>query len=204
MQIATIKRRNPEKTKSKILTTAKEMFAEQGYAQTGLREIAKTADVAPSLIVKHFGTKAGLFEAALHCALDLQTVLSTDKKKFAKTLVQAIFDHQTPITLSAMISLSIGDPEAAAIAGEFTQKYMIDPIAKWLGSPKADARAYLIVTVSTAFVLFNRHLITDETYPAKASAMKYLENMIQDLVDGNEQSMNQFLVKRPNRLAAKD
>lgn len=65
MQIATIKRRNPEKTKFKILAIAKQMFAEHGYAQTGLREIAKTADVAPSLIVNYFGTKAGLFEAAL-------------------------------------------------------------------------------------------------------------------------------------------
>lgn len=106
--------------------------------------------------------------------------------------------------LSAMISLSIGDPEASAIAGEFTQKHMIDPIAKWLGTPKAEARAYLIVTVSTGFVLFNRHLITGESHPAKASAMKYLENMIQDLVDGNERCMNQFLVKRPNLLTAKN
>lgn len=193
-----IKRRNTEKTMARILSAANEIFSDVGYAQAGIREIARLADVSPSLPIKYFGSKAGLFEASLHNSLDLHKVLRVEKKDFGKTLVKAVCDHENPITLSAMISLSIGDPEAAAIAGEFTNKHMIDPISKWLGPPKADARAYLIVMISTGFMVFHRHLLADDSIPAKVSVAKWLANTIQDLVDGGAITMEQFLSTRPS------
>lgn len=43
-----------------ILTAARGLFAEHGYARTPIRSIAKEAGVSPQTIYAHFGSKAGV------------------------------------------------------------------------------------------------------------------------------------------------
>ncbi|GHE72858.1 TetR/AcrR family transcriptional regulator [Streptomyces capitiformicae] len=43
-----------------ILTAARRLFAEHGYARTPIRSIAQEAGVAPQTIYTHFGSKAGV------------------------------------------------------------------------------------------------------------------------------------------------
>ena len=193
--ITPIKRRNPEKTKAKILAAALKLFSEQGYSQTGLRDIAKRADVSSALLVKYFNTKAGLFEATLLSALELEFVSSGDKKDFGKNLVNAVLDTNRPITIPGMISLSISDAEAAAISRRVAREHIIKPVAKWLGPPKARARAYLILMLSTGFVIYNRHIILEDTQPAKSDILRWLENTAQAIADGSEDVINIFLNK---------
>ncbi len=50
--------------RERILATAQELFAEQGYAGTGTRAIAQAAGVNLALIHYHFGSKRELFKAA--------------------------------------------------------------------------------------------------------------------------------------------
>src|SRR5829696_8252307 len=49
--------------RARIREAALELFAEDGVAGTSLRSVAAKAAVSPSLVVHHFGTKAGLREA---------------------------------------------------------------------------------------------------------------------------------------------
>ncbi len=48
---------------ARILATAREEFAANGYAGTTLRAIARRAGVDPALVYHYFGTKDGLLEA---------------------------------------------------------------------------------------------------------------------------------------------
>jgi len=48
---------------SEILTAAGRRFARRGYSKTSLAEIASEAGVTAAMIIHHFGSKAGLFEA---------------------------------------------------------------------------------------------------------------------------------------------
>jgi AcrR family transcriptional regulator len=50
-------------------------FGTMGYDATSLRSVARTAGVDPSLVTHFFGSKAGLFEAALELPLDPATVV---------------------------------------------------------------------------------------------------------------------------------
>ena len=194
-EVSTIKRRDPEKTKARILEAAQKLFAERGYAQTGLRDIAKLADVSSALPVRYFESKAGLFEAALLSALDLQAVLSLQKESFGKTLVRAVLDPDQTIRLPAMIALAIGDDESAAIAKKFAQDYMLNPIAEWIGPPHGLARATLILNISTGFVIYNRHIFIEGTPASKAAVAFWLENTLQGIVEGTADSLDYFLPK---------
>ena len=50
--------------REKILLTALELFAEQGFERATVRQIAKKAEVNISAIAYYFGDKAGLYQAA--------------------------------------------------------------------------------------------------------------------------------------------
>lgn len=51
--------------KEKILDTALELFANEGYASTPTIKIARKAGVSEGLIFKHFGNKKGLLKALM-------------------------------------------------------------------------------------------------------------------------------------------
>jgi len=49
---------------ARILTAAREAFAETGWAGTTMRAVARAADVDPALVYHYFGSKESLLEAA--------------------------------------------------------------------------------------------------------------------------------------------
>jgi AcrR family transcriptional regulator len=49
---------------ARILTAAREAFAETGWAGTTMRAVARAADVDPALVYHYFGSKEGLLDAA--------------------------------------------------------------------------------------------------------------------------------------------
>ena len=58
-------RRTPEEVRRLLLASARALFAERGYAGTSTREIAARAGVSETLLFRHFGVKAKLFERAV-------------------------------------------------------------------------------------------------------------------------------------------
>lgn len=57
-------------TRTAILASAREAFAERGFERATLRHVAALAGVDPALIVYYFGTKEALLEAALEFPAD--------------------------------------------------------------------------------------------------------------------------------------
>ncbi|WP_433632644.1 TetR/AcrR family transcriptional regulator [Nocardia sp. CA-120079] len=58
-------RRTGDEIRARLLDSAREVFAEQGYAGASTKEIARRADVTEVLLFRHFGNKAGLFDSAV-------------------------------------------------------------------------------------------------------------------------------------------
>ena len=52
-------------TREAILDAAEPLFAERGFGESNLREIAREAGVTRSLIHHHFGSKEGLWHAVV-------------------------------------------------------------------------------------------------------------------------------------------
>ena len=53
-------------SRDRLLAAAAALFGAQGYERTTTRELGERAGVDPALIARHFGSKAGLYVAALH------------------------------------------------------------------------------------------------------------------------------------------
>jgi AcrR family transcriptional regulator len=58
----------PESSHDRILRTARELFATDGYENTTTAAIARHAGTSESQLIKHFGSKEGLLEAIFEAA----------------------------------------------------------------------------------------------------------------------------------------
>lgn len=179
------KRRNAPRTKEKILRAAQTAFSQIGYARAGIREIAAIADVSSTLLLRYYGSKAGLFEAALTDTMRLEPVLEVPREKIGATLAARFLDTDLNIMPPSMIALSAGDEEAREIAGKVVREHVIKPLAHWLGPPDASARAIEMTMLSISFVLFTRQIpLAHPRKSAEKRLARRLAHTLQAIVDG--------------------
>ncbi|WP_156688849.1 TetR/AcrR family transcriptional regulator [Mycobacterium sp. Marseille-P9652] len=62
-------------TRDRILTSARELFARNGIANTSVRAVAAAAGVDSALVHHYFGTKERLFAAAVHIPIDPMEII---------------------------------------------------------------------------------------------------------------------------------
>jgi AcrR family transcriptional regulator len=97
-------------TRAEILRAARDIFAERGFDQASVRQIATGAGVDPALVHHYFGTKEQLFLAAVEAPIDpaemLPYVLGGGVAELPERLVRqfvATWDH--PVTGAAAVAL---------------------------------------------------------------------------------------------------
>ena len=65
------KRERAERTRAAILRAARELFTAEGYERTTIRAVAAAARIDPSMVMRYYGSKQGLFAAAAEFDLAL-------------------------------------------------------------------------------------------------------------------------------------
>lgn len=178
------RKRDAAATRARILEAAQRAFSETGYSHTGIREIAGRAGTSSTLVLRYFGSKAGLFEAALTAAMPVATALSHPREKLGAGLAEALLDPANAIRPPLMIAMASGDPEAAAIAAQVFEAQSVAPLAAWLGEPDGRARALEIAMLATGLVSYLRQL----PLPAASEAERrhiatWFANAVQAIVD---------------------
>jgi len=151
-----VKRRNAPQTKAKILSAAQQAFAELGYGQAGIRDIAAIAGISSTLLPRYYGSKAGLFEAALVDAMRLDGLFELGREQFGERLAALFLDRGLDIKPPSIVALATGDAEAREISTRVIEAQVLRPLAKWLGPPDGRVRALQIILLSMGFVLFTR------------------------------------------------
>jgi AcrR family transcriptional regulator len=145
--------RNAAQTKLAILAAARRAFAERSYELVGVREVAQLAGVDRALIVRYFGSKEGLFQAALEQALTVEPIIRLDRASFGKEFVE-LFLSWSGYSAIRMISFAAANPDLRAHSMAQCEKRMIEPLEKWLGPPNAHARATSLLTLFTGLETF--------------------------------------------------
>jgi AcrR family transcriptional regulator len=174
------KRRDPVRTRARILAAAAETFTTMGYTRAGLRDIAERAEVASSLLVRYFGTKPALFEAALLETIRTNSVFSWEKQDFGETMVRLIRSKSTN-AITAMLSQALSDPQSREVASRVWREHIIAPLAEWLGEPDAAGRARNLYALMAGFTLLGEGLADEEL---SAQALGWQAKALQAIVDG--------------------
>jgi AcrR family transcriptional regulator len=75
-------------TRAAILAAARRRFAADGFERTTIRAIAAEAGIDPSMVMRYYGSKEGLFGAAADLDLQLPDLAAVPREKLGETLVR--------------------------------------------------------------------------------------------------------------------
>jgi AcrR family transcriptional regulator len=75
-------------TRAAILAAARRRFAADGFERTTIRAIAADAGIDPSMVMRYYGSKDGLFAAAADLDLQLPDLAAVPRAQLGETLVR--------------------------------------------------------------------------------------------------------------------
>ncbi|HXD65788.1 MAG TPA: TetR family transcriptional regulator [Solirubrobacteraceae bacterium] len=138
-----------EATRRTILEVARRTFAARGYEQTTIRAVAAEAGIDASMVMRYFGSKAGLFAAASTTHLqapDLSAVPASERgelmvRHFVERWERSPDDDDLVLLLRTAVT---NDAVAGQLRLRF-QELIVAPIAA-LGRDHPEQRGVLIGT----------------------------------------------------------
>ncbi|SCK55791.1 transcriptional regulator, TetR family [Streptomyces sp. WMMB 714] len=118
--------RRSEATRAAILEAARDRFAADGYERATIRAIARDAGIDPSMVMRYYGNKEGLFAAASEIDLRLPDLSGTPREEAGARLVRHFLDRwEGDETLNALVRVSVTN----AAGGERLRAVFRDQVA---------------------------------------------------------------------------
>jgi AcrR family transcriptional regulator len=141
-------------TREAILSAAKEAFGTKGYGATSLRSVARTAGVDPALVTHFFGSKSGLFTAALELPIDpgvlVPALLAGGVDGLGERIIRTLLGvwDSTPGQgpMLAMLRSAVSHEDSATMLRGLLSRVLLRPLALRAGGDDPDLRAALLAS----------------------------------------------------------
>lgn len=142
------RRRDAAGTRARLLAAARTLFLRQGYAATGLRQIAADAGVDVTLVRRYFGSKRQLFVEATDLGEDADQIWSADGAQIPALLIRRVLaaPADADVPLFALLRSS-GDPEVVERLTEQLDRSLTGPLAERVDADDARLRADLVTAL---------------------------------------------------------
>lgn len=169
-----------------------------GYGGAGMRQIAARVAVDPALVMRYFGSKAGLYEAALIAAVQDFPRIALDHAHFGVRVTEQLAATMLQAPALSMIVLSAGDPLACEIGRKVMREHAIGRLAEWLGPPQAEARAVRMTMLMTGFLFYSRKMpLVDPSEAGAADTARWLAGALQAIIDDTTTPMTPSVLPLP-------
>ena len=134
--------RRSDATRAAILRAARERFAADGYERATIRAIAADARIDPSMVMRYYGSKEGLFAAAAEFDLRLPDLADVPAEQLGEVLVRHFLDRwEGDETLAALLrTASTNQGAAERMRGIFADQ-LGAAVARFGTDPATAARA---------------------------------------------------------------
>jgi AcrR family transcriptional regulator len=137
-------------TREKILAAARSRFGDAGYEGSTIRGIASAAGVDPALILHYFGSKDGVFRAAMVLPFDpaavLPDLLAPGLDGLGERLAGFFLETWESPRGESMLGVLrsvVNNPEAAALLRAFVSREVLARLAAALEVDQPELRAAL-------------------------------------------------------------
>lgn len=175
-------------TRRAILDAARSAFAAHGYDQTTIRAVAGAAGVDASMVMRYFGSKAGLFTAAATADLlvpDLRAAPAAERGEvLVRYLVERWEDADRDDELILLLRTAVNSDAVAAQLQATLGQLITGPVAA-LGASDAAERGGFIAAQLLGLVLC-RYILRQEplaSLPA-ADVVAAVAPSVQRYLDG--------------------
>ncbi|MGW1890592.1 TetR/AcrR family transcriptional regulator [Streptomyces sp. NPDC002004] len=140
--------RRSDRTRAAILEAARRRFAAHGFERTTIRAVAADADIDPSMVMRYYGSKAQLFDAALDVDLHMPDLTGVPAGDLARVLVRHFLhrweDDPTDDALLLLLRSAVTNERAAARTHEIFAAQIAPALTAVLGPERTAARAGLV------------------------------------------------------------
>jgi AcrR family transcriptional regulator len=150
-------------TAQRILDAARAEFGERGLEKTTIRAVARRANVDPSLVMQHYGSKAALFAMAIQ----LEEAAPDEVTAHLHDVLDVRLAELPPET-KALVRSMLTAPEAAAAMSAFLNERVAN-LSRAMGGDDADLRAALIVS-SILGLTIARHFLELDAFTNASDA----------------------------------
>ncbi|MFE7317445.1 TetR family transcriptional regulator [Streptomyces sp. NPDC057555] len=106
--------RRSDATRAAILTAARDRFAAEGYERATIRAIARDAGIDPSMVMRYYGNKEGLFAAASEIDLHVPDLTEVPHEERGARLVRHFIElWESDETLTGMMRVGVTNEAGA-------------------------------------------------------------------------------------------
>jgi AcrR family transcriptional regulator len=180
--------RNAMATREAILQSALTAFANQGYDGVGVREIAQTAGVTAVLVNRYFGSKEGLFAAAVEAMFGDSSLFGGDAAALAQRLAALVVTKSDqdghPSAPLLLLLRSAPNPRAAKILRDCIARHCERPLKSLMRGPKKGERAAIILALIVGLQLFHKVIGNQALADANGTSLADdLKSMLERLID---------------------
>ncbi|HEY2261001.1 MAG TPA: TetR family transcriptional regulator [Streptosporangiaceae bacterium] len=131
-------------TRQAILDAARSAFAARGYERTTIRAVAAAAGIDASMVMRYYGSKAGLFAAAATADLQVPDLRAVPAERWGEVLVRYLVerweDNSRDDELILLLRTAVTSEAVAAQLQAVLARLVTEPVAALYG-PADDERA---------------------------------------------------------------
>ncbi len=120
--------RRSDATRTAILHAARARFAADGYQKATIRSIAADADIDPSMVMRYFGNKSGLFAAAVDVDLRLPGLADVARSRLGETLVRHFLSRWEGEPGSGALLMLLRSAASDESVAELTRTIFLDQL----------------------------------------------------------------------------
>ena len=181
----------PQRHRDAVQEAAAELFAVQGFAGTGVREIAGRAGVDPALVIRYFGSKEKLFLRTMTMSSAFFEVMDGPLEGLGESLVRLVIrnggTHPTPQSTGVFAALlrASDRPTVQEHLRDAVDEMIVAPLAPRLAGPDAEIRSRLVAALING-LMASLFVIEDPALtaaPHDLIARRY-GAAVQSLIDG--------------------
>ncbi|MDG4806959.1 TetR family transcriptional regulator [Micromonospora sp. WMMD1120] len=152
--------RRSDATRAAILRAARERFAADGYERATIRAIAADAQIDPSMVMRYYGSKEGLFAAAAEFDLRLPDLSAVPPHDLGAVLVRHFLARwEGDETLVALLRAASTNPGAAERMRGIFADQLTAAVAVFGTDAETTARRAGLVASQILGLAFTRYIV---------------------------------------------
>ncbi|MEU9101590.1 TetR family transcriptional regulator [Streptomyces sp. NPDC048361] len=153
-------RRTSGATKAAILEAARERFAADGYERATIRAIARDAGIDPSMVMRYYGNKEGLFAAACEIQLGFPAPDTLPAESLGAALVAHFFDRwEGDDVLTALLRVGVTNAAGAERVRAIFSEQMVPLAAAVCPDPDDAPRRAALVSAQILGMALTRYVL---------------------------------------------
>ncbi|MGK5632607.1 TetR family transcriptional regulator [Streptomyces sp. URMC 123] len=152
--------RRSDATRAAILEAARERFAGDGYERATIRAIAKDAGVDPSMVMRYYGNKEGLFAAASHIDLRLPDLAAVPRERLGEVLVHHFMNRwEADDVLTALLRVAVTNPAGAERVRTILRERLAPVVAEVCPDPAEAATRAMLASTQIIGMALHRYVL---------------------------------------------